>query len=63
MPPTSESTLETPSRPRLRLQNVRFPELLGLFCILLLAAGLRFANLKALGYVNHYYTAADISML
>jgi len=31
--------------------------------IVLLAAVLRFANLAALGYVNHYYTAAVASML
>ena len=31
--------------------------------IVLLAAGLRLANLPALGYANHYYTAAAASML
>lgn len=31
--------------------------------ILLLAAVLRFANLAALGYSNHYYTAGVASML
>ncbi len=31
--------------------------------IVALAAGLRFANLAALGYANHYYAAAVESML
>jgi len=31
--------------------------------IVLLAAALRFTNLSALGYANHYYTAAVTSML
>jgi 4-amino-4-deoxy-L-arabinose transferase-like glycosyltransferase len=31
--------------------------------IVILAAGLRFANLSALGYINHYYSAAVVSML
>lgn len=35
----------------------------GLAAILALAAALRFANLDALGYANHYYTAAVESML
>ena len=30
--------------------------------VVLLAAGLRLANLQALGYANHYYTAAVASM-
>lgn len=36
---------------------------IALTLILLLAAALRFANLGALGYANHYYTAAIVSML
>src|SRR5512142_1390222 len=35
----------------------------GLGAIVLLAAVLRFANLDALGYANHYYTAAVKAML
>src|SRR5258708_15932812 len=38
-------------------------ELAGLGGVLLLAAGLRLAKLPALGYVNHYYTGAVVSML
>ena len=37
--------------------------LLALVLIVVLAAALRFANLEALGYVNHYYSAAVTSML
>ncbi len=36
---------------------------IALAAILLLAAALRFLNLNALGYANHYYTAAVASML
>jgi 4-amino-4-deoxy-L-arabinose transferase-like glycosyltransferase len=35
---------------------------LALSAIVLLAAALRFANLNSLGYANHYYTAAVVSM-
>ena len=31
--------------------------------VVLLAGAMRFTNLAALGYVNHYYTAATVSML
>ena len=34
-----------------------------LAAVVLLAAGLRFVNLAALGYANHYYSAAVASML
>jgi 4-amino-4-deoxy-L-arabinose transferase-like glycosyltransferase len=37
--------------------------ILGLPVILLLAAVLRLINLSALGYINHYYAAAVVSML
>jgi len=37
--------------------------LAGLAAIVLLAGWLRFANLAALGYVNHYYSAAMTAML
>lgn len=36
---------------------------IALVAIIVLAAGLRFANLESLGYANHYYTAAVASML
>jgi len=38
-------------------------ELIALAAVVMLAAALRFANLGALGYANHYYTAAVKSML
>lgn len=41
--------------PRLRL--------IALVAIVILAAAVRFANLAALGYANHYYTAGVVSML
>lgn len=47
----------------LRRPPARLLRLLALSAIVALAAGLRFANLSALGYVNHYYTAAVASML
>ncbi|NTV62855.1 MAG: glycosyltransferase family 39 protein, partial [Oscillochloris sp.] len=50
--------MTTTSGPRAQL-----PQRLALGLILLLAAGLRFANLGALGYVNHYYSAGIVSML
>jgi 4-amino-4-deoxy-L-arabinose transferase-like glycosyltransferase len=37
--------------------------LIGLFVLLVLAAGLRFYRLETLGYANHYYSAAVVSML
>ncbi len=46
-----------------RLARERALELLGLMTILALAAALRFMNLDALGYANHYYTGAVVSML
>lgn len=39
------------------------PAMLFVVAIVLLSAALRFANLSALGYANHYYTAAVASML
>jgi 4-amino-4-deoxy-L-arabinose transferase-like glycosyltransferase len=45
---------------RVAREDVLRPLALG--AILLLAAALRFANLAALGYVNHYYAAAVESM-
>ena len=38
-------------------------QLMALAAIVALAAALRFANLSALGYINHYYSAAIESML
>ncbi len=63
------STLSGTRTPRiylmetLRLQSATMLRLLALVAIVALAAGLRFANLTALGYANHYYTAAVKSML
>ena len=50
----------TRSLPRLQARVLRLG---ALSAVLLLAAGLRLAHLTALGYVNHYYTAAAASML
>lgn len=47
----------------LRQLPARLLRLLALSAIVALAAGLRFTNLAALGYANHYYTAAVASML
>jgi 4-amino-4-deoxy-L-arabinose transferase-like glycosyltransferase len=47
----------------LRLNDGRLWRRVGLGAILVLAAGLLFYNLNALGYANHYYTAGVASML
>lgn len=47
----------------LQASRERLWELTAITVIILLAAGLRFSNLDALGYVNHYYTAGVESML
>src|SRR5436190_1396022 len=50
------------ARPRLlALPRARVLRLGALSAILLLAAGLRLANLPALGYANHYYTAVVVA--
>jgi 4-amino-4-deoxy-L-arabinose transferase-like glycosyltransferase len=49
-------------RPRFTIQPKRI-EYLALAVVVILAAIFRFANLSALGEVNHYYTAAVVSML
>ncbi len=46
-----------------RISRERALELIALAAIVALAAGLRFANLDALGDANHYYTAAVKAML
>lgn len=46
-----------------RLSRESVPGRIGLAAIVALAAVLRFSNLEALGYVNHYYTAGITSML
>jgi 4-amino-4-deoxy-L-arabinose transferase-like glycosyltransferase len=46
-----------------RISRERALELIALAAIVVLAAGLRFGNLDALGYANHYYTAAVQAML
>ncbi len=47
----------------IRLSREKTLVWLGLGLIVALAAGLRFANLGAIGYGNHYYSAAVESML
>lgn len=47
----------------LRLSHENVLGWIGLAAIVALAAVLRFSNLDALGYVNHYYTAGITSML
>jgi 4-amino-4-deoxy-L-arabinose transferase-like glycosyltransferase len=47
----------------LQIPRERTLRLIALAAIITLAAALRFANLGALGYANHYYTAAVASML
>lgn len=54
---------DLPSTGSLRLSKANWWPTLGLGAIVLLAAVLRFSNLGALGYVNHYYTAGITSML
>ncbi len=56
-----KSTLE--SKVRGKLSRASALPLIALAAIVILAAGLRFANLNSLGYVNHYYSAAVESML
>lgn len=46
-----------------KLSRERILEWTGITLIVILAAVLRFANLDAIGYANHYYTAAVESML
>jgi 4-amino-4-deoxy-L-arabinose transferase-like glycosyltransferase len=58
-----KSALEiTDERARL-FSRERSLELLGITAIVILAVLLRFTNLDALGYANHYYTAGVKSML
>ena len=47
----------------LSLPRARVLRLASIGAIVLLAAGLRLADLPALGYANHYYTAAAASMM
>ncbi len=47
----------------LQLSRQSVLRFVGLTAIVVLAAALRFSNLAALGYANHYYTAAVKSML
>jgi 4-amino-4-deoxy-L-arabinose transferase-like glycosyltransferase len=47
----------------LRVPRIEALPTIPLAGIVALAAGLRFANLSALGYVNHYYSAATVAML
>jgi hypothetical protein len=59
-------TLQTAATPA--VSNLTFPRekslrWIALSAIVALAASLRMANLNAIGYANHYYTAAVVSML
>jgi 4-amino-4-deoxy-L-arabinose transferase-like glycosyltransferase len=56
-------TLEPVTRKTLRILREKALRLAALAAIVILAAGLRFANLEAIGYGNTYYTAAVKSML
>ncbi|MCC7360337.1 MAG: glycosyltransferase family 39 protein [Anaerolineales bacterium] len=58
--PVFQKTPSLPVRPSRRGRAARG---LGLSAVVALAAALRFANLSALGYANHYYTAGVVSML
>ncbi len=59
----ASSTSEAVPIRTLRLLRASTWQRIALIAILALAAVLRFANLEALGYANHYYTAAVESML
>ena len=56
-------TLEITTKHTFPLSRERIWELIGLSAIVILAVLLRFSNLDALGYANHYYTAGVKSML
>lgn len=58
-----KSTLENKEKLALPFSCARVLELFGIGVIVALAAWLRFSNLDALGYANHYYTAGVKSML
>jgi 4-amino-4-deoxy-L-arabinose transferase-like glycosyltransferase len=58
-----KSTLEITNKHARLLSRERSLELLGISAIVILAVLLRFTNLDALGYANHYYTAGVKSML
>jgi 4-amino-4-deoxy-L-arabinose transferase-like glycosyltransferase len=57
------TTVEARTLPVRSLLSERALRLMAVGAIVALAVVLRFANLAALGYVNHYYTAAVASML
>ena len=63
-PPTLISRFST-FDPKFTIRNhsYRLLPALGLAAIVLLAAVLRLVNLSSLGYINHYYSAAVVSML
>jgi 4-amino-4-deoxy-L-arabinose transferase-like glycosyltransferase len=58
-----KSALEITNKHTRLFSRERSLELLGIIAIVILAALLRFTNLDALGYANHYYTAGVKSML
>jgi 4-amino-4-deoxy-L-arabinose transferase-like glycosyltransferase len=55
--------MQTGQTRSLAIPSERTLVIAALAAIVVLAAALRFANLAALGYANHYYTAAVASML
>lgn len=57
------SILKVRNRVALQTSRAGMLEFLGVFAVVIIAALLRFTNLDALGYANHYYTAGVKSML
>jgi len=56
-------TSTTPATETKQISREQILGWVGISLIVILAAALRFANLDAIGYANHYYTAAVKSML
>jgi 4-amino-4-deoxy-L-arabinose transferase-like glycosyltransferase len=56
-------TAATPTASNLTLPRGKSLRWIALSAIVALAAALRLANLNSIGYANHYYTAAVVSML
>jgi 4-amino-4-deoxy-L-arabinose transferase-like glycosyltransferase len=59
----SIDTLRSRATPERVRSRTSVPRPIALAVVVILAAVLRFANLAALGYANHYYTAGVASML
>ena len=60
---TGEMTGSTEQTQTLRTFADRWLHRIGLITVAALAAVLRFYNLQALGYANHYYTAAIVAIV